>query len=106
VLTDEELQEELRHISFPHRDWLNTDFHISTVPLREFRGGGPGPDDIPSLNRPRFESVQDADGWLNAREPVQVAEINGDARAYPLQILMWHEIVNDEVGGEPVAVTY
>ncbi|MCA1677169.1 MAG: DUF3179 domain-containing protein, partial [Actinobacteria bacterium] len=44
--------------------------------------------------------------WLGAREPVIEVEIDGDARAYPLQILIWHEIVNDVVGGTPIAVTF
>ena len=49
---------------------------------------------------------QTGDKWLWRKEPVQVANINGDVRAYPLQILIWHEVVNDVVGGEPVTVTY
>ena len=44
-------------------------------------------------------------GWED-QEPVQVVEINGDVRAYPLQIMIWHEVLNDIVGGEPVLVTY
>ena len=47
-----------------------------------------------------------ADAWLAPKEPVVALEVNGDARAYPVQILMWHEIVNDTVGRTPVAVTY
>jgi hypothetical protein len=76
------------------------------VSLQEFRGGGPGKDDIPPIDDPGFVTVEEADRWLEDREPVQVVSINGDARAYPLQILVWHEIVNDVVGGEPVTVTY
>ena len=44
--------------------------------------------------------------WLAEREPVIVAEIEGDARAYPLDIMTWHEIVNDTVGGVPISVTF
>jgi hypothetical protein len=50
--------------------------------------------------------VDEADGWLDDRHPVVVVEAGGEARAYPLGILIWHEIVNDEVGGLPVTVTY
>jgi hypothetical protein len=50
--------------------------------------------------------VNDADAWLKPNEPVILVEQNGDARAYPLQILTWHEIVNDTVGGVPVIVTF
>jgi hypothetical protein len=67
--------------------------------------GGPPPDGIPPVDRPRFQPVG-AVGWLAAAEPVAVVELGGEARAYPLQVLVWHEIVNDTVGGVPVAVTY
>ena len=53
-----------------------------------------------------FTSIAEADSWLEAQEPVILFENAGDARAYPLQILTWHEIVNDEVGGLPVSVTF
>jgi hypothetical protein len=67
--------------------------------------GGPPPDGIPPIDRPRFQAAGTVD-WLAAAEPVAVVELGGDAKAYPLQILVWHEIVNDIVGGVPVTVTY
>jgi hypothetical protein len=67
--------------------------------------GGPPPDGIPPIDRPRFQAAGTVD-WLAAAEPVAVVELGGDAKAYPLQILVWHEIVNDTVGGVPVTVTY
>jgi hypothetical protein len=67
--------------------------------------GGPPPDGIPPVDRPRFQAVGEVD-WLAAAEPVAVVELGREAKAYPLQILVWHEIVNDQVGGVPVAVTY
>ncbi|MGI0013205.1 MAG: DUF3179 domain-containing protein [Nitrososphaera sp.] len=76
------------------------------VPLNEIIGGGPPRDGIPSIDNPKFVSVQDAGKFLQDFELVLGLNINGDIRAYPLQILVWHEIVNDEVGGVPVAVTY
>ena len=54
----------------------------------------------------RASSRREAASFLDEREPVIVIEIDGDARAYPARILLWHEIVNDEVGGVPVSVTY
>jgi hypothetical protein len=63
-------------------------------------------DRIRSLEDPAFEDLQSASEWLEANEPVIAVEINGQARAYPLQILTLHEIVNDEFGDMPVAVTY
>ncbi len=83
-----------------------TDFSKHTVPLSEFMSGGPGKDGIPAVDEPKFVSVEEAGDWLAAREPVIELELGGVTRAYPLQILVWHEIVNDEVAGRPVAVTF
>jgi Protein of unknown function (DUF3179) len=84
----------------------STDFSKHTVPLTEFVSGGPGKDGIPPIDEPKLVSIGEADEWLEDREPVIELEVGDDARAYPLQILIWHEIVNDEVGGVPVAVTF
>jgi len=86
--------------------WPHTDFSQRTVDLDSIRSGGPPKDGIPSIDQPRFVSVEAAREWVESKEPVVVVEIDGDARAYPLQILTWHEIVNDRVGGRPVAVTF
>lgn len=96
---------ELRAAPFSTRGW-ETDFSQRNIRFADIMSGGPPRDGIPSIDDPQFISIEEADTWLADREPVQIVEINGDARAYPTQILMWHEIVNDEVGGEPVAVTY
>ncbi|MFZ0554258.1 MAG: DUF3179 domain-containing protein [Nitrososphaeraceae archaeon] len=78
----------------------------SIVPLDQIVSGGPPPDGIPSIDNPKFTSVKEADKILEDSELVVGLNVNGDIRAYPLQILVWHEIVNDNVGGVPVAVTY
>ncbi len=78
----------------------------SLVPLEEIRSGGPPPDGIPPIDDPKFVSVRSADGWLSEREPVLSLVHNGEARAYPLQILTWHEIVNDSVAGDPITITF
>lgn len=83
-----------------------TDTSRHTVPLEEVVPGGPPKDGIPALDHPRFTSVPEADTWLSDRDPVALVEERGQVRAYPLQILIWHEIVNDVVGGLPVAVTF
>jgi hypothetical protein len=67
--------------------------------------GGPPPDGIPPIDAPRFVPAGDVD-WLSDEEPVLAVSLGGDERAYPVRILVWHEIVNDTVGGVPVAVTY
>ena len=83
-----------------------TDFSRHTVPLSEFRSGGPGRDGIPPIDKPRTVSQEEADEFLDDREPVLVVQQGRAVRAYPVQILIWHEIVNDELGGRPIAVTY
>lgn len=87
-------------------EWPRTDFSKRTVALDEIDSGGPPKDGIPAIDRPRFVTPMEAGRWLDPREPVIVFEYGGDARAYPLQILMYHEIVNDTVGGTPVTVTF
>lgn len=86
-------------------EW-DTDFSKHTVPLEEIVSGGPPKDGIPAIDDPRFVSTRAADRWLEDREPVIVVEVGGDARAYPYQILIWHEIVNDVVGGRPLVITF
>jgi len=67
--------------------------------------GGPPPDGIPPIDDPKFADAAAVD-FLSPQEPVISLVLGHDARAYPAQILVWHEIVNDTVGGVPVTVTY
>ncbi len=76
------------------------------IELSELKSGGPGKDGIPAIDQPRFVSPDEARRWLKPQEPVISLLVNGEARAYPLQILIWHEIVNDRIGGQAVAVTF
>jgi hypothetical protein len=92
--------------SWDRVQWPKTDFARRTVELREIQSGGPPKDGIPAIDRPRFVSPEAAQAWLKAKEPVIALRLGGERRAYPLQILMFHEIVNDEVAGQPVAVTF
>ncbi|MDP9406276.1 MAG: DUF3179 domain-containing protein, partial [Actinomycetota bacterium] len=78
----------------------------SSVPLDEIVEGGPPPDGIPPIDDPAYETIAEADEWLEDREPVMVVEVADAARAYPLRLLTYHEIVNDSLGGRPVLVTY
>ena len=87
-------------------DMTNPEFPEPLVDPSEIISGGPPPDGIPPIDNPFFISIDDANQWLTDNEPVVYLEIGGDARAYPVQILIWHEIVNDTVGGVPVTVTY
>jgi len=75
------------------------------IPLDKIKGGGPPKDGIPSIDDPVFADIQGSHFMSNS-DIVIGLEINGDIKAYPLFILVWHEIVNDKVGGTPVSVTY
>ncbi len=83
-----------------------TNFCLHSVDYGEIISGGPPPDGIPPIDNPNFDPLAVGDEWLEDVQPVIALEIDGDARAYPLAILTRHEIVNDEVGGMPVAVTF
>lgn len=76
-----------------------------SIDLSVLRSGGPPPDGIPSIDEPVFHAAAGVD-YLRSTDPVVALEINGDARAYPLDIMIWHELVNDTVGGVPVSVAY
>ena len=90
----------------------------TTIPIDEILSGGPPPQGIPAIgfrglrgvadatSEPRFVPAEAASTWLGEREPVILMRLGGEARLYPLQILTWHEIVNDTLGGVPVAVTF
>jgi hypothetical protein len=75
------------------------------VPLDKIRSGGPPKDGIPSIDEPKFAQLSDSNFMSNS-DIVIGLEIDGQAKAYPLFIMVWHEIVNDKVGGIPVSVTY
>jgi hypothetical protein len=87
-------------------DWPDSpQLPVPLVPVDEIISGGPPPDGIPPIDEPRFLAAGDVD-FLQDNEPVLAFEVGGEHRAYPVQILIWHEIVNDTVGGVPVSVTY
>ena len=77
---------------------FSTDFSKHSVPYSEILSGGPPKDGISAIDKPKFIGVDEADEWLQPQEPVILVWIGDEARAYPIQILMWHEIVNDTVG--------
>ena len=97
--TDVTPEEEAQAKVFAALGW-KTDFTLRTVSLTEFRSAQTR-DGIPSIDDPVYIPQSEAGEWLQEREPVLVLEIDGDVRAYPLQILLFHEIVNDVVGDTP-----
>jgi len=76
------------------------------VPTDEIMSGGPPKDGIPSLTYPKMETSESAGTWLKPRDELIGIRINGLARAYPLRILNWHEVVNDRIGSRKVVITY
>lgn len=92
---------------FWKHEWPNTDFSRTSVSSWvEILSGGPPKDGIPALSDPTFRKASN-ETRIGEREPVITLEINGvEPIAYPIRYLTWHEIVNDVVGGVPVAVTF
>ncbi|MDE1767534.1 MAG: DUF3179 domain-containing protein, partial [Thaumarchaeota archaeon] len=75
------------------------------IPLDEIKNGGPPKDGIPSIDNPKFIPVSEVK-FLKDDDLVIGVQLDGQTKAYPLLILVWHEIVNDKFGTTPVAVTY
>ena len=69
-------------------------------------GGGPPKDGIPSIDNPKFVPLKEADQWIEDDELVLGITYKGVKRVYPLQIMVWHEIVNDIIAGDPLLITY
>ena len=87
-------------------EWPNTDFSTTSVDFNEIMSGGPGKDGIPAIMNPRFYDVSE-EAKLGDREPVMTVELAEQTpRAYPIRYLMWHEIINDQIGAVPIAVTF
>jgi len=87
-------------------EWPITDFTNRSVEFSEILSGGPPKDGIPSIDEPVFVTASDVEDWLADNEPVIALAHGDEAKAYPLQILTWHEIVNDKIGERPVTVTF
>lgn len=86
-------------------DMEDAAFPEPLVDPSEIRTGGPPPDGIPPIDAPRFQRASTVD-WLDDVEPVLLMEVNGETRAYPVQVMTWHEIVNDTFADVPVTVSY
>lgn len=86
-------------------EWPQTNFDKSLIDFKDILSGGPPKDGIPAIDNPVFLPVSDIQN-LKPNEAVIALSVQGQARAYPLRVMMWHEIVNDKIAGLPVAVTY
>lgn len=78
-------------------DWL--------IPVSEVYDGGPGKDGIPALVNPKFTAASDVN-YLADNDLVIGIKLGNQIRAYPHPILDWHEIVNDDIDGTLLAITY
>ncbi|MDX1607824.1 MAG: DUF3179 domain-containing protein [Candidatus Spechtbacterales bacterium] len=85
---------------------METENTKHSIPIEEIRSGGPPKDGIPSIDDPKFISTEKADNFLDGNDVGLGIKYRGEARFYPFQIMVWHEIANDEIQGDPVLVTY
>lgn len=85
---------------------LHTNWQQALIDTAQILPGGPRKNDIPAIDYPEFISVAQAADVLQPMDFGILVQINEVTRFYPLRILNWHEIVNDVVGGVPVAVTF
>ncbi|MBL4760868.1 MAG: DUF3179 domain-containing protein, partial [Mariprofundaceae bacterium] len=76
------------------------------IPIDQIVSGGPPKDGIPALNTPRMVTAEVAKTWLQADDRVLGVVVGKQARAYPIRILNWHEIVNDRLGKQSLVVTW
>lgn len=88
-----------------NQGWTRTDFTKTSIDFSEVFSGGPPKDGIPPIENPKFSPFSEAKN-IGAKEPVIALNLGNEARAYPLRVLIWHEIVNDEIAGIPVTITF
>ena len=86
---------------------LSTGFNLDNaiIPRDQILSGGPPKDGIPAILKPKFVRPEQA-AFLKEGDQVIGIVVNGVAKAYPLKILNWHEVVNDAVNGIPIMVTF
>lgn len=94
-------QAQSSRLAIDTEDWPDTDFSRTTIDLSEVMSGGVGRDVIPAIDNPQFVPVAEYQAYegIDAMEPVVGVEVNGAFRAYPLRVMIWHEIVNDLLAG-------
>lgn len=94
------------NISLPKENSKQAETLKHSIPLDEIFDGGPGKDGIPSIDSPRFISAAEAKSEFKPEGLGLAVSLNGEARFYPYQILVWHELVNDQIGQTPVLVSF
>lgn len=104
---EDELVVEKKPVSIPSGPGQKPfDVTRHVIPLNQIQAGGPPKNGIPALQHPAFTSASEADSFLKQEDIVLGIEFTGTAKAYPVRILNWHEVVNDDVGEQPVVVSW
>jgi len=104
---EDALKESNKNVDVPSalsRSALVVDYSKSSVPLDQVLSGGPGKDGIQAISNPSFVRLSDSD--VSDDVQVMVVEYDGETKLYPYSVLVWHEIVNDKVGGKDLAITF
>lgn len=83
-----------------------TNWKKHSINYNELLSGGPPRDGIPAIDSPKFETTKQASSWIKDNEPLIFIKINNKTKAYPLQVLIWHEIVNDTLAHKKITVTF
>lgn len=96
-----------RSLSFKMKtlSW-KTNWAKHSINYDELISGGPSKDGIPPLDNAKFQTIKEASSWIKDKEPLIFVNINNQTKAYPLQVLIWHEIVNDELANQKITVTF
>jgi len=89
-----------------HTITWNTNWEKHSINYNELLSGGPSRDGIPPIDNPKFETIKEAKNWIKDNEPLIFVNINNKTKAYPLQVLIWHEIVNDSLANKKITVTF
>ena len=84
----------------------NTNWNKHIIDYNDLLSGGPTRDGIPPIDHPKFIDARSAKTWLSDNEPIIFVDVNKTIKAYPLQVLMWHEIVNDTIDNRKITVTF
>lgn len=82
------------------------DFSKHSIPTNQIYSGGPPRDGIPAILKPKFVTAKEASTFLEDEDTVLGMEMGGEARAYPLKIMDFHEVANDQIKDESLAVTW
>ena len=106
-LAAQELRIEKKPVSIPAGAGQKPfDVTLHAIPLNDIQSGGPSRDGIPALDHPAFAAASEADPSLRATDLVLGIATKEAAKAYPVRILNWHEVINDNIGNQAVVISW